>query len=367
MALSLRYAMVLTTRRLSRTDRLAGATLGLWWLYVLVQVTDYWTKRVSGAIPNWAWVTATMTLCYSFALCAITYIAGLRIIALTSPTYSEALRLRLEKYALYFGVVIFLARAVRTVFVFLNTQMNLPINGLSSVTNTMQSVTILLCFVPCLVMDGCSIFILYTSRAKIIEVLLCLLALVQTFQEAVNPNTSTYNEFAFADWLFISWCIASWVEQRKLFQSIFGDLSSAPSDPSAATGVVSSRAGAGSNGAFEMQTASDYLQQQQQLQLQQMQMQSLQQQQLSKLPPTVFGAPTQFTPALAVNSGPGFAGQVPPGAYSANPAASMYSSGYGNNNYGNNYGNGLGLNQASPQAAPYMGQVQNNGPVSRGF
>ncbi|KAJ1549270.1 hypothetical protein HK405_006719 [Cladochytrium tenue] len=253
LALSLRFGMVLTTRRLSRTDRLAVVTLSLWSLYLLAQVVDYWTKRVQGPIPNFAYVTATSTLLYSFALCATTYVAILRIVALASPFYSDTWRFRMERYGLIYVIVVGLARVVRTGFVYYNTYSGVAINSLSTITNRMQSVTIFLCFLPAVFMDATSIYLLYQSRAKyvgaagkesfrmilhsmIIEVMFLILAIVQSFQEAINTSSSSINEFSVADWLFISWVISSWVEQRKLFQSIFGEVSNSGTEQSAVQG-----------------------------------------------------------------------------------------------------------------------------------
>ncbi|KAJ1549190.1 hypothetical protein HK405_008239 [Cladochytrium tenue] len=398
LALSLRFGMVLTTRRLSRTDRLAVVTLSLWSLYLLAQVVDYWTKRVQGPIPNFSYVTATSTLCYSFALCATTYVAILRVVALASPFYSDTWRFRMERYGLIYVVVIGLARVVRTGFVYYNTYGGVAIPALSAITNRMQSVTIFLCFLPAVFMDASSIYLLYQSRAKyvgaagkeafrmilhsmIIEVMFLILAIVQSFQEALNTSSASINEFADADWLFISWVISSWVEQRKLFQSIFGEVSNSGAEQSAVQGNNNSQggnyygntpAGGYGGGSYELQQSGTVSSKKSLGFAPQQQQQQFGTPLGYNAPPTNVYNNSQLSapvsslggaPVMGINTQPQFGGNYAPSAtsgysYAQSPSSTAYT--------GSNVGY---AGQPASAYAPNAGQQANpyTSNVSRGF
>ncbi|KAJ1540185.1 hypothetical protein HK405_011746, partial [Cladochytrium tenue] len=84
--------------------------------------------------------------------------------------------------------------------------------------------------------DFASLFVLYGAKGRrldasgleafkvmlfmlIAELLISVVAIVGSFQEALQSSSF---EVIFADWVLISWCLGSWVEQRPLLRAIFG-------------------------------------------------------------------------------------------------------------------------------------------------
>ncbi|KAJ3322429.1 hypothetical protein HDU76_013889 [Blyttiomyces sp. JEL0837] len=65
-----------------------------------------------------------------------------------------------------------------------------------------------------------------------------ILAILVAWQEAVNY---VGNKLSFMDWALFSWCLGSWIEQRRLYQNIFKERNSSRHSSDTESGSISTR------------------------------------------------------------------------------------------------------------------------------
>jgi hypothetical protein len=108
---------------------MAAIIMGIWLIYIGVQITDMWAKRTTGPIDNYYYAVNTVTVFYSAVLCGILYMSILRVVALVSGnpsnevanTFSTVVNKKryMEISGIFLVAVIFLVRGVRTVLIFI--------------------------------------------------------------------------------------------------------------------------------------------------------------------------------------------------------------------------------------------------------
>ncbi|KAI8806222.1 hypothetical protein BJ742DRAFT_870748 [Cladochytrium replicatum] len=236
----IKYGIIIASRRSQHRDKIPGYLLGCWFVYVLIQVIDMWSKKSSGVIPNYGYVLNLSTLLYSACLCGIAYMSVVRILALSISRHTSVLR----RIAYIVIGVMFGVRVIRSCLAFAvtvqtssgNTESATHLGGIVAV---LQFLTLLPILVGRTILDVLSTYQLWKARVKymdygrdafytivlslIFETLLSMVALIVAAEEALIQyfGVSIPNTLAVADWLLISWCMASWIEQRPLYRQIF--------------------------------------------------------------------------------------------------------------------------------------------------
>ncbi|KAJ3322428.1 hypothetical protein HDU76_013888 [Blyttiomyces sp. JEL0837] len=227
----LKYTTILASRKTVRgTDLLAAIALTLWATYIVVQLISLWCGRIySGALDNYVWVLDTVTIFYNTTLCAIVYISVVRVIALFGLITWKKRAAEIVGYV--FIGAIFIIRGVST---------SNATPALQQTATNLQIATLLPALCVRMTLDALSMYKLWDQAAKycetgglesfknivislILEMIFSILAILVAWQEAVNY---TGNKLSFMDWALFSWCIGSWIEQRRLYQNIFKERNS---------------------------------------------------------------------------------------------------------------------------------------------
>ncbi|KAI9330316.1 hypothetical protein BDR26DRAFT_871610 [Obelidium mucronatum] len=219
----------LKTRRFVKEDRLVLASVLSWFIYVSIQVTDTWTKKTTGAIPQFYYAIVLSTIFYTCTLCSILYSSFRRFIALTEVKSTKE---TFEKTAFAIVGIIFTARMIRTGFIFANNG-----NTQFPVSTILQLATLFPFLVIRIGADTYSLVklvrgrIMFTmnSNAHVVEKALILIGVeialgVLAFVVAVEEALSYQGEKpAYLDWLLISWCMVGWVDQQGILRKIFAE------------------------------------------------------------------------------------------------------------------------------------------------
>ncbi|KAJ3211290.1 hypothetical protein HDU67_004632 [Dinochytrium kinnereticum] len=221
--------MVLLSRRTTGPDPVAVFVTFCWLFYIIINVTELWTRRTTGQILWWNWMVTTATLLYSITFVAMINLSISRTLAFM--TFDQKKKKMLEICGNIFLGFVLLVRCLRTGFLYARTSLyysgeteddgsknlNPTLVRLGYVTAAIQIGTILPCFLLRLGLDATSIHKLYMCRKKYIEA-----GGKEAFRIIEALNYSGSMKFSFVDWVLISWCLGSWVDQKALYLQIFG-------------------------------------------------------------------------------------------------------------------------------------------------
>jgi hypothetical protein len=235
LALLLKQSIVLLIDR-----RKQGLNLILYFsflIYLLIQLVNAWSLLEKRTIPNFVYVTASSTVLYSLTLCATLYISMKRVCCFYQTGLIHKM---ISKITIVVPLVLFVVRIVRTVLVFIQSTSSTIFPAIA----ILQLITLFPVLILRAIFDITSLFgLVYitnrsnsfyqiddkaTTKGAVHTMMISLsyelgLSLFSLFVAIVEAFNYEYDMVAFIDWLLISWCIASSIDQRDLYRTIFSN------------------------------------------------------------------------------------------------------------------------------------------------